>query len=232
LNSNGDCDFNKRFNSGQNSNAKPKIDREKSIKFAQNNTNNNNSGVDQPFSFSNLNRESAKSVNLNDETQTNSKSKLKKQAGKLAKSVFTKKPNDTGENIPFTSAQTTTKKETKTINNKKYEEIKDASFESQNSNTVRESKLTNELDESPDVDASHRWSGVNDSIKAYDSENEEIPLVVKSKDSKHHKKQSNSITAPITTSTNASAAKLKSTSAAHEQSSSKILSKENKGFQT
>lgn len=56
----------------------------------------------------------------------------------------------------------------KIVSSSKYEEIKDTSFDSQISTANRAgSNLAN------------RWSMTNESIKAYDSENEEIPLVKK-----------------------------------------------------
>lgn len=92
-----------------------------------------------------------------------------------------------------------TKRREKTPNSRKYEEIKDTSFvsiatkasssavaKSDNVHTERSSLLTSDPD---DNDQTLRWSAANESIKNYDSENEEIPLVSVKKPT-HHKKKS------------------------------------------
>lgn len=66
------------------------------------------------------------------------------------------------------SKQSVSTQKEKVVSSSKYEEIKDTSFDSQISMA---NKVSSNLD--------YRCSMTNESIKAYDSENEEIPLVKK-----------------------------------------------------
>lgn len=111
-----------------------------------------------------------------------------------------------GGSSSATAVPAVTKRREKTPSSRKYEEIKDTSFDSiaaasasasvnkastssaaaSAHHTERSSLLTSDPD---DNDQTLRWSAANESIKNYDSENEEIPLVSVKKPT-HHKKKS------------------------------------------
>ena len=115
-------------------------------------------------------------------------------------------PPAAGPTSSSASSSGVTKRREKTPSSRKYEEIKDTSFDSivaprgaastvasgaksgggDNVHTERSSLLTSDPD---DNDQTLRWSAANESIKNYDSENEEIPLVSVKKPT-HHKKKS------------------------------------------
>jgi hypothetical protein len=121
----------------------------------------------------------------------NKENKSKDLESRLSKNKSSKTTNETKhlkskkiteeERIPLTERkETSSKSKEKIIDSLRYEEIKDTSIDS--SSTLKDKSYLNE-EQDTDEAASKRWSG-----KINDSENEEIPLVVKK--SSHHKKKS------------------------------------------
>ncbi|RNA17412.1 hypothetical protein BpHYR1_026740 [Brachionus plicatilis] len=160
LDDDGDCDLNKKF----------KIIQTQGTKV--NNLAKSRSALSQKYhqpqcSFINIEKMKFDEPSSSSEGDAPKSSKLKSQI----KNVFNSRKNsiDTNANTNNNNSKQllVTPKE-KVISSSKYEEIKDTSFDSQIS-------MTNRINNNSD----YRWSMTNESIKVYDSENEEIPLVKK-----------------------------------------------------
>lgn len=207
MNSLGDCDLNKRITDAQ----KVKFQKtDKKFLKSINLNNNNNCDVQATsfFSIKKMNFNQNNNVNSSQENMSSKSSKLKNQATKLAKSVFDSRKSSLDANVnnsdgnSRTTSNNSLSKE-KVITTSKYEEIKNESYDSQSSPDKIKSPFANDL-ETLDVDQTNRWSMTNDSIKAFDSENEEIPLVSKKPAINHQKKKSSQSVVTITANTNPS----------------------------
>lgn len=160
LDDDGDCDLNKKFKIIQTQGTK--IDKQAKSNPAL------LSNYHQPqCSYINIEKMNFVEPSVYAEGDIPKSSKLKNQI----KNVFNSRKNsiDTNSNSNNNnSKQSLATPKEKIVSSSKYEEIKDTSFDSQISMTNR---VNSNLD--------NRWSMTNESIKAYDSENEEIPLVKK-----------------------------------------------------
>lgn len=217
LNSIGDCDFSAKFRnqSSQQNKFRPQRD----VRFFS--TSSNDTQPNTSFNIEKMNFNSNYNNNTNafssQENINNTKSsKLKTQASKLAKSVFSSRKNSMEQGSTKTTSNNSLAKE-KVISSSKYEEIKDTSFDER-----VKSPFSSDL-ETLDNDQTNRWSITNDSIKAFDSENEEIPLVNtirKASTSNHQKKKSNYSVITVTPNLNTSSL----------NSNVRNLGEENEGF--
>lgn len=162
--------------------------------IASSNTNNNNN-----------NTENNSSKNKNKDS--------KNQSSRLGKGIFSRKlsvDKSVHSSSSSLAKENRLKDKLKGGSTSKYEEIKDTSFDSNtqsmlitqttiNANTGSNSGSLHPNDglnspkpllsvdqESDDIDQTNRWSTNNDSIKVFDSENEEIPLVAKNTKTPSH----------------------------------------------
>ncbi len=203
LNEDGDFDFNRKPNRMYQASRKANRD-PKEVKFSQ------QSDAQSSESEKNYNRNNSNNSNGD---STNSRTRL----SQFAKNVFSRKSNN--EKLLDSSTTSSVGKETNSKlkekllransnssggenNTNKYIEMQDISLNSSNPSrdiTLETIKInTNNNNTSPnpsdrDVDAgntTNRWSITNDSIKGFDSENEEIPLVITKKQTSHQKKKS------------------------------------------
>ncbi|CAF0764551.1 unnamed protein product [Brachionus calyciflorus] len=173
LDEQGNCDFNKKFKIIQTQTNKLKND------FAKSRT---TYSKDQPHcSYINIEKMNFVEPTNDTEPEVSKSSKIKthlKNVFNSRKSSIESNSNLNNNNSSKTTSSTSLAKE-KVIISSRYEEIKDTSFDSQIS-------MNNRVN---DQDTTNRWSITNESDKAFDSENEEIPLVNK-KASSHQKKKS------------------------------------------
>ena len=132
----------------------------------------------------------------NNESEKNEKSssfKLKtKNLKSSSKKLFQKMTpsGETNSNSGISKESSTSRLRDKLKSAYKYEEIKDSSFSGSSKNDARKSNSNLTDNDSGENDKRADWTIANDSSRIYDSENEEIPLVVKNKTSNHHKKKS------------------------------------------
>lgn len=198
LNESGEFDFNKLY-------AKPSRTNTNILNYnfmdsmsdiinpnnSTNNKNNNNSNND--VVNSEINSIKSKQVKF-DEIKNQNNTENESQSSKLkqtSKNIFNRRQSKEklSNNEDIKSS-----KETELDKEKLLNDSNDTSFESIKSNgRSKKSRLTTSSSSSnlnePESD-DNRWSQTNDSIKIFDSENEQIPLV-KSKKSSHNKKKSN-----------------------------------------
>jgi hypothetical protein len=195
LNDDGDFDFNKRSNRMYQAMRRgaPSTKDSKEVKFSQQ-------------SDAQSSESETKNFNKNNNNNNGEHSRSRTKLTQFAKSVFSRKNNS--EKLLDSSVASSTGNETNSKlkekllrtssnssgeNTNKYIEMQDISLDlSRNANveTVK-GKSPNVSDrETEGGNGTNRWSMTNESIKGFDSENEEIPLVTSKKSTNHQKKKS------------------------------------------